>query len=209
MSTQLSLFDLPPAPPRVGARPAAPTPLGERTHRLFFAIFPDLAAQPHLTRLAEFWREKHQMHRAPLAPHRFHVTLHFLGDFFELPPPLLEAAGNAAQQIARPAFEVTFDRAESFPRRTETRPFVLRGGDGLAGLVEFQHALGEALRATGLGGCIAPTFKPHLTLLYDEQFVAVSHPVEPVRWRVREFALIHSVLGKTEHVRLGRWSLRD
>lgn len=209
MSTQLSLFDLPPAPAKARSRQVAPTPLGERTHRLFFALFPDPETQSALTRLAEFWREKHQMHRPALRPERFHVTLHHLGDFFEIPPPFLEEAGNAASRLVRPAFDVVFDRAESFPRRTETRPFVLRGGSELAELMAFQRALGESLGACGLGGCVAPTFTPHLTLLYDEQFVAVPHPVEPVRWRAREFVLIHSRLGKTEHARLGGWPLRE
>jgi len=32
-------------------------------------------------------------------------------------------------------------------------------------------------------------------------------PVEPFEWTVREFVLIHSLLGRTEYRVLGRWPL--
>jgi 2'-5' RNA ligase len=45
-----------------------------------------------------------------------------------------------------------------------------------------------------------------VTLLYDDHLVA-EHAVEPVSWVVREFALVHSLIGKTSHIVLGRWSV--
>jgi 2'-5' RNA ligase len=51
-------------------------------------------------------------------------------------------------------------------------------------------------------------FTPHVTLLYDDRMVP-EQAVEPISWRVREFVLTHSLLGKTQHVELGRWPLRD
>ena len=32
---------------------------------------------------------------------------------------------------------------------------------------------------------------------------------EPISWTVCEFVLVHSRLGKTEHIHLGRWPLRQ
>jgi 2'-5' RNA ligase len=34
-----------------------------------------------------------------------------------------------------------------------------------------------------------------------------ARAVEPIRWTVREFVLVHSLLGQTRHVPLARWSL--
>jgi 2'-5' RNA ligase len=45
-------------------------------------------------------------------------------------------------------------------------------------------------------------------MLYDGRLVA-GQPVEPIRWVVREFVLVHSLLGQTRHEVLGRWALRD
>ena len=47
-------------------------------------------------------------------------------------------------------------------------------------------------------------FMPHVTLLYAERSVE-EHPIEPIRWTVNEFVLIHSMHG---HVHLARWPLR-
>ncbi len=36
----------------------------------------------------------------------------------------------------------------------------------------------------------------------------MRRPVWPVSWRADAFVLIHSLVGLTEHVELGRWALR-
>ena len=46
-----------------------------------------------------------------------------------------------------------------------------------------------------------------MTLLYDVESVPYQ-PVTPIAWTVREFAIVHSLVGKTEHCILGRWPLR-
>ena len=43
-------------------------------------------------------------------------------------------------------------------------------------------------------------------MLYDDRLVAWQ-AVEPVRWTVREFVLMHSLLGQHRHVPLARWPL--
>jgi 2'-5' RNA ligase len=49
-------------------------------------------------------------------------------------------------------------------------------------------------------------FVPHVTLLYDARNVTVQ-PVDPLGWTVREFVLVHSLLGQTRYRVLGRWTL--
>ena len=59
---------------------------------------------------------------------------------------------------------------------------------------------------TGLGGATQGEFKPHVTLLRDAKRVPPIKLV-PVSWTVRDVALVHSQLGKTTHIHLGRWAL--
>jgi 2'-5' RNA ligase len=45
-----------------------------------------------------------------------------------------------------------------------------------------------------------------VTLLYDEHRVA-RQCVEPIAWTAREFALVRSLLGKSQYEVLARWPL--
>ena len=45
-------------------------------------------------------------------------------------------------------------------------------------------------------------------MLYDERAVE-DHAIAPLRWTVRDFALVHSVRGQSQYNILGRWPLRD
>ncbi len=103
-------------------------------------------------------------------------------------------------------FEVTFDMVESFASKKQNNPFVLRGGNGLTSLVAFYQRLGLELMRVGLGKWVRPGFTPHVTMLYDQRRVP-AQPTEPIGWRVTSFVLVHSLLGKTEHRRLGEWEL--
>jgi len=63
---------------------------------------------------------------------------------------------------------------------------------------------GGALAKAGVG---ARQSTPHLTLLYDARRVD-EQPIDPIRWTVREFVLVHSLLGQTRYIPLGKWPLR-
>ncbi len=71
----------------------------------------------------------------------------------------------------------------------------------------LREALGAALTRAGLGGATRGEFKPHVTLLRDTLRVAPAK-IAPVSWQVRDFVLVHSLLGRTTHIHLGRWDLR-
>ena len=81
---------------------------------------------------------------------------------------------------------------------------MLRSHDGATGVTALQHALGTALAKAGLA---ARPSAPHLTLLYDACRVD-EQAIDPVGWTVREFVLVHSLLGQTTYIPLGRWPLR-
>jgi 2'-5' RNA ligase len=177
------------------------------TDRLFFAIFPDAGAAAQIASLAQQLREEHGLRGKPLKTERFHVTLHHLGDYAGLPRDLVAVASDAAANIKAAPFDVAFDYAASFSTAPRNRPFVLRGGDGVASLISFQQILGDALKKTVLGHWAKPAYTPHVTLLYDDRSVQ-EQAVPAVSWMASEFVLIHSLIGQTVHMPLGRWPLR-
>jgi 2'-5' RNA ligase len=189
VSDQFSLFDAPPV-----------------TDRLFLAIFPDPATADAIAQQAGALRAAHQLSGRPLAPERFHITLHHLGDHAGVRRDIVSMAGEAAEAMTRSPFEVTFDRAGSF-HNGGNNPFVLQGAEGLDALKAFQRDLGLAMARAGGGKWVDKAFTPHVTMLYDKRLVA-EQAIEPVTWTVGGFVLIHSLLGRTEHVPLARWTLR-
>lgn len=69
----------------------------------------------------------------------------------------------------------------------------------------LQQALGAAMEKAGLGRC-AMRYIPHITLMYTDRLVD-DRAVEPVRWMVHEFVLVHSLLGRSRYLALGRFPL--
>jgi 2'-5' RNA ligase len=142
----------------------------------------------------------------PLPPERLHITLHHIGDYTGLPPQVVTAISDVAAKVRTDPFEVEFDRVASFSGKRGNLPLVLRGGEGLAELMKFQRGLGTAITRARVGRPVASQFTPHVTLLYDGIQVE-ERAVEPIRWTVSEFILVHSLLGQTRHIPLARWSL--
>lgn len=177
------------------------------TDRLFFAIFPNADAAAHIARLALQLRGEHGLHGTPLRQERFHVTLHHLGDYAALQQDIVAMASQAAAAVALPPFDLAFDRAASFCSTPRNRPFVLRGGDGLAAVMAFQQALGMEMTKAGLGRWAKPAYTPHVTLLYDDRCVA-EQAAPTIGWTAHEFVLVHSLIGQSRHVPLARWPLR-
>lgn len=174
------------------------------TDNLFLAAFPDRETAGRLLELANVLKSEHGLQGRPLLPERFHVTLHHLGIFSGIPQHVVDAASRAASSlVSTPAFDVYFDRVVSF-RARDQKPLVLVGEDGVAPLLDFHRRL-----ETALGRCgIKPEtrFKPHVTLLYDRTGIPET-TVERLGWTVDEIVLVHSLVGKTRHIPLARWSL--
>lgn len=173
---------------------------------LFFAIFPEPAVADRIADVARRLRSKHRFRGQPLAAPRFHVPLHRIGTYAGLSGRAVAAAREAAACISMRSFDVTFDRVVSFSGSLDNRPLVLRGDKGLAALAAFRQALGVAMTRAGLGDCVEPVYTPHLTLLHDRNGVD-EQAIEPISWTVREWVLVHSLVGQTRHVPLARWSL--
>ncbi len=174
--------------------------------RIFFAVVPDAETAARIHALAEELKAGNGLDGNLILPEHLHITLFHLGDWRELPAEIVAIASRAAAEVAAAPFDVTCRRVESFRNRTGIYPFVLLAEQGATPLQAFQQALGAALKRNGLGGATQGDFKPHVTLLRDDTRMKPI-AVAPVTWTVRDFVLIHSLLGQTKHVHLGRWAL--
>lgn len=187
-----------------GFEPPAP-----RTDRLFFALFPPAADAERLAALSAQQRGAYALSGHPLKTDRFHITLHHLGDYAGFPPGLVETAKAAAAAVRASPFEVRVDQAMSFAGRVNSRrkrPFVLLADEALEGVWTLRRVLGIALAKAGLGRLVEKDFIPHVTMLYDAAIVP-QHEVPPVSWCATDFVLVHSLIGQTTHIQLGRWPL--
>ena len=174
--------------------------------RIFFAVLPDADTAARIHALAETLKSANGLGGNLILPEHLHITLFHLGDWRELPTEIVEIARTAAAEVATAPFEVACRRVESFRNRTGIYPFVLLAEQGATPLHAFQRTLGAALKKNRLGGATQGDFKPHVTLLRDHTRVKPV-AVDPIAWTVRDFVLIHSLLGQTKHVHLGRWTL--
>jgi len=176
------------------------------TDQLFFAIFPDALTAHRTAELAEGLRDACGLTGRPLGSRRFHVPLHDVGEYAGLPHDVVRKAREAASALAAAPFEIVFDHVQSVARKGGHAPLVLRGRSFEA-LVAFRAALADTLARRGLRRP-ARSFAPQMTLLYDACSIT-ARAVEPVGWTVREFVLVHSRWGRTQHIALGRWPLRE
>jgi RNA 2',3'-cyclic 3'-phosphodiesterase len=177
---------------------------GPRTDGLFLGLFPDPETAARLSANAQQLCIRHRLSARLLAPQRMHISLLGFGRYSSLPPQLVATIGEAAATIIARPFDVVFDRAMSF--LGEPRPLVLCGGEGVKELMTFRGLLGSAVQKSGLGR-VRSQYTPHVTLLYHDRGIE-EHAIEPVRWTVREFVLVHSLLGQSRYIPCGRWQLR-
>lgn len=192
MSRQLDLFGPPP-------------PCHDR---LFWGLVPAHADGQRIFQFANGWRAELGLTGRVLAPAQLHVSLYALGDYAGIPQRLIGAARQAGDAVKLPPFDVAFDRVMSFYRKDRKRALVLRPSARIAALSEFHRALGSCMKSAGLARWVTPHFTPHMTLLYDRRMVA-EQPVEAVCWHVEGFVLVHSLVGRSQHIHLARWKLNE
>lgn len=183
-----------------GVRPAPPLQLV--TDRLFLGIAPDSRTAGELNALAHRLAIGHELRGRPISARRLHATVHRIGDGVGVDESTVELAKRAAAHVAMPAFRVEFNIVRSF----RNGAFVLCGDEGVTGLEMLQQQVGRLMENAGLGKSLQD-YTPHMTLLWDSHLVP-EHPITPVGWWVRDFVLIHSLLGQSRYEFLARFPLR-
>jgi 2'-5' RNA ligase len=180
----------------------------QRPERLFFGAFPDAETSTRVGRFGERFIREHQLEGARLKAERLHVSLHHVGDYNRLRTKFVYAARQAGKAVSMHRFDVTFCFIKSFEGAPSIngrprRPLVLLGENDA--LFELHRILGTAMEKNGLKA--ARRFTPHMTLFYGAAPVPIQ-PIEPIRFAVNEFLLIHSELWLTRYNVVDRWRLK-
>lgn len=175
----------------------------KRPERLVFMLFPDAETAEHIERFGQGFVCRNHLIGTRLRPERLHVSLHHVRDDKCLHTKFVYAAKKAAETVSMRPFEMAFRFITSFESgRPHRRPLVLLGkGDEV---FDLHSDLGAAMVENGLR--TATQFTPHMTLFYGTKAIP-AQSIEPIRFRVQEFVLIHSELGLGRYNVLGRWSL--
>lgn len=176
------------------------------THRLFFALWPDDSVRDGIEAAAMGLRRMHAPRGRWLGRHRYHLTLQFLGDAPVLRDDIANAAMRAADGVRADGFDMALDVAGSF--RNRSIPWWLGCERTPPALQRLYDTLGGALARNGVRVESGKGLVAHVTVLRDAGTTLPATPIEPVHWPVRDFVLVHSVLGrKPAYHLLGRWSL--
>lgn len=184
-------------------RPEAGT---AETHRLFFALWPGDGVRDGIEAAAVSLRGAHAPRGRWLGRHRYHLTLQFLGDAPMLCDDIVKAAMRAADSVRVEAFELALDVAGSF--RNRSIPWWLGCERTPPALQRLVDTLGSALARNGVRVESGKTLVAHVTVLRNADTALPRTPIAPVHWPVRDFVLVHSVLGrKSDYDLLGRWPL--
>jgi 2'-5' RNA ligase len=172
---------------------------------LFFAFLLAEEDAPQIVRLRERLRLELGLTGRSIAAERLHVSLHTIGAWHGLSQAAVRTAKGVGASFSKRSFEIVFDRAMSF---AGNGAFVLRASAEMT-LTSFHCDLGSEMKKAGIGRCVTPRFTPHMTLAYSDRMVT-ERSIEPVRWTVRDFALVQSLRGRGEskHTHLARWPLR-
>ena len=176
--------------------------------RVFFALRPPPEALAAVGRAAQRLRDTRLISGKWTTPEKYHVTLNFLGTHAGVPQRLIDAATRAAGELAFAPFTLALDRAWRFRGRERSPCILLADAASENVLREFHSALGERLHAHAAPFEDTREFTPHLTLAYGEWHAPAPQPIEPIRWRSLDFALLRSDAATGRHERLGRWPLR-
>lgn len=174
--------------------------------RLFFALWPDEQTRAGMGAAAAHLRQRLRPVGHWVAAHRYHLPLHFLGDYTAYPTALAQRAIEAAATVRSPCLELLMDQAGSF--RNRSIPWWLGPARPPAELKQLWRDLREALQLHSVPYDTKLRLAPHVTVLRGaDQNLAIT-PVPPARWNVQLFALIHSHLGTASAYRvLGTWPL--
>ena len=166
-------------------------------HRLFFALKPSDDVVPEIAAV----RGCLGVAKSHVHDHRLHMTLWALDLPMSPSPGTVERLCEAAATLRGPALRLVFQEVVSNGKVSCLRP-----GDHMPVLKAFQQKLALAIADAQMWPNRGFRFDPHVTLAYGQED-RFRRPIWPISWRSGEFVLIHSLVGLTEHVELGRWSL--
>lgn len=173
-------------------------------HVLFFAAVPPPEIRD---RIAEVWQR--QDVDARFRGELLHLSVQAAAAVDEVPQALVDVLRRVGADTRGLAFELSFDRVETFGSGPGPRPIVLSTDRQGRGANELSIALRKEMSRLGLPGVTARKVEPHVTMAYADVPPNAVKLLQPIRWRVESFTLIDSVQGKGRHIPLGTWALGE
>ncbi len=171
---------------------------GAPVYRLFYAFKPPTAVARQVDHFAEGLADG-----APrIRVEHQHVTLGITADYGGYPHTVAERLLRAGAAVMADPFEVRLDHL-SFANRS----VALRPSRAVPPLNALQRELTCAMRRVRVPLRPDWSFSPHQTLFYRKGAVG-QRRIEGFGWRVEDFVLVCSHVGRTYHEELGRWPLR-
>jgi RNA 2',3'-cyclic 3'-phosphodiesterase len=174
---------------------------------LFFALRVGAESASRVLQLRDRLCHENGLKGRRIATELLHITLRGVGAYDGLPNFAIARAREAGATVSTSPFPLMFDRAMSFNSGRGKLPLVLCPSCDVAGLFKLHFVLGEAMKRARIGQHLRSHFTPHMTLLYDSRVVPELR-IEPILINVRDFVLVHSIVGQNRHIELARWPLR-
>jgi 2'-5' RNA ligase len=173
--------------------------LMERTHRLFFALWPNDQLRSRMAAAARSLLEGKRARAVPAD--NLHITLAFLGPVQARRLPSVMAAASA---IDAAPFDLTIDRVEAW---ADADILCLTPAS-----CPSLRALVDRLRVNLLEHQLDPDrkdFRPHVTIGRDWGEKQVEATIGPFAWSADDFVLVESETGRkgSQYRIIGRWPL--
>lgn len=176
-----------------------------KTVRVFFAIWPNDAAQKQLAGLAKQLRLDLLCGGRKTKAENTHLTLVFVG---EVNTGKVEALCRIVDGIRGPgvrAFDFVVDEIRYWKHNNIVYAST---GNIPRELIDLVTALQDALAAAGFL-LERRAYRPHITLMRDASCNILPELTEPIAWRVREWVLVKSEQASdgSVYIPIGRWPL--
>ena len=159
--------------------------MAERSHRLFFALWPDDGNRNDI--LSRF--KYSQYYNKPghvLALNQLHITLHFIG---KVSQDEMKCMLTAATNVDAQGFSLRLNHFDYF---TKAKVLCMGLQQNVAGLVDLHEKLACALQDCNYRA-EKRIYTPHLTLMRKLPKPEVLTGFEPVELFIKEFVLVESI----------------
>ena len=176
-----------------------------RTVRVFFAIWPDDAAQKQLAALTEQLQAESLCSGRKIKPENIHLTLVFVGEVDSGKLAALCRAADRIKSSGTRAFDVVIEEIRYWKHNRIVYAATRQIPQELMNLVS---ALQDGLSAAGFS-IERRAYRPHITLMRKASCQTLPELAEPIAWRAREWMLVKSEQTSDGSVYspIGRWPL--
>lgn len=160
----------------------------------FFALFPNDDVRDRIFAAAGALQLAQGLAGRRVAAPRLHMTAHFVGRYGQHDPAIEASAIKAGDSVTCAPFEMALDRAYSFPRDRGEAPGIFVPSEVPTALHSIAAQLRDGLAVAANTQRKGVALRPHVTWLYTADRI-VEAAIDPITWRVSEFALAHRHIG--------------